>query len=99
MDTTFDHNKESLKDALNFDDKDMEQVTVKLAKLSHIIITKGPKQSELCEEIAKTFSYNELLFVATMFVTDKTTMILEQNPIVAQVLKFREMLDNLRKEE
>ena len=99
MSTKIDHNKDSIKDVLSFDDKDMEQITLKLAKLSQSILIGEISQGKLCEDIAKTFSYNELLFVATMFVTDKTSMILEQAPELMAMIKFREMFNKFKEEE
>ena len=58
-----------------------------------------PKHSELCEHIAKEFSYNELLFVTTLFVTEKTVKILDQNPEVLAAMQLKALLDQLKNEE
>ena len=65
---------------------------MKFASMSHFIITKEPKKSELIEKIAETFSYNELILATTFFVIDKTGQIVQDNPMVgllAMIKKFQ----------
>jgi hypothetical protein len=96
MSTVFNHEKESLVEALGFDQSDLKNINIKLAKSSKYIFMETPKQSKLCEHIAKEFSYNELLFVATLFVTEKTAEILEQSPFLVASLQMKDMLQKLR---
>ncbi len=92
----FDHTKDlDFLEALGMSEKDLQELNMKFAKMSHLIITKSPKKSELIEEIAKTFSYNELLFACTFFVIDKTTEIIKDNPMVALL----GVLSGLKKED
>jgi hypothetical protein len=99
METIFDHKKKSFAEALNFDLNDMQQINIKLAKMSKHMIMTTCQQSELCEEIAKTFSYNELLFITTLFVTEKTADIMGQHPQLIAMVQLKEMLEDLTKEE
>lgn len=99
MATIFNHDKESFVDALGFDQKDLDSINMKLAKSSKYIIMEMPKQSELCEHIAKEFSYNELLFISTLFITEKTAGIIEQNPEVLAAMKLKALLEELGNEE
>jgi hypothetical protein len=99
MATTFDHKKESFFEALGFDKKDINDINIKLANSSKYIIMELPQQSELCEHIAKEFSYNELLFMATLFVTEKTGDIIKQNPEVLVAMKLKALFDELKDEE
>lgn len=91
MATTFDHSKESFVKALGFDDKDFAELNSKLAKTSQIMLLEQPQQSVLCEHIAKNFSYNELLLIATLFVVDKTAKIIEENPQLLAMVALREI--------
>ena len=80
----FDHTKDAdFLETLGMSENDMVELNRKFAKISHFIITKTPKKSELIEEIAETFSYNELLLACTFFLMDKTAQIVQENPIVA----------------
>lgn len=99
METTFDHTKTSLKEAMRFDDNDMHQIHSKLADMSRYILRTSCPQGELCEEIAKIFSYNELLFITTLFVMEKTGDIVGQNPQLIAMMHLKEMLEGLNKEE
>jgi hypothetical protein len=99
MTTIFNHEKESLIEALGFNEKDVNSLNIKLANSSKYIIMEAPKHSELCQHIAEEFSYNELLFIATMFVSEKTANIIEQNPKVLAAKKLKALLDELRNEE
>lgn len=98
METIFDHKKPFV-ESMGFDLNDIHQVNTKLANMSKHIIMTSCKQSELCEEIAKTFSYNELLFIATLFVTEKTAHIVGQHPELVSMMHLRDMLDDLNKKE
>jgi hypothetical protein len=92
----FDHTKDlDFLEALGLSEQDMVELNMKFAKMSHFIITKTPKKSELIEEIAKTFSYNELILACTFFVMDKTTQIVQENPMVALL----GALSDLKREE
>lgn len=92
----FDHTKDvDFLEALGLSEQDMVELNMKFAKMSHFIITKTPKKSELIEEIAKTFSYNELILACTFFVMDKTAQIVQENPMVALL----GALSGLRKED
>ena len=99
MTTTFNHDKECLIEALGFDKRDVDNLNKKLANSSKYIIMDTPKNSELCEHIAKEFSYNELLFIATLFIVDKTAKILEENPFLLASMQMKDMLDTLRNGE
>jgi hypothetical protein len=99
MATTFDHKKESFFEAVGFDQKDINDINVKLANSSKYIIMELPQQSELCEHIAKEFSYNELLFMATLFVTGKTGEIIKQHPEMLVAMKLKALFDELKDEE
>lgn len=99
MATVFDHSKESFVEALGFDLNDMHSINVKLADISKHIIMTTCKQSELCEKIASTFSYNELLFVATLYVTEKTANIVEENPALIKMMHLKSMLEDLESEQ
>lgn len=98
MATTFNHDKKCLIEALGFDKRDVDSLNKKLANSSKYIIMEAPKHSELCQRIAEEFSYNELLFIATMFITDKTAAIIEQNPEVLAAIKLKAFLEQLRNE-
>jgi hypothetical protein len=99
METIFDHKKKSLAESLNFDLNDIHEINSKLANMSKHVIMTTCEQSELCEEIAKTFSYNELLFITTLFVTEKTAHIVGQHPQLVAMMKLRDLLEDLNKEE
>jgi hypothetical protein len=99
MATVFNHEKESFIEALGFDKEDVRDINIKLANSSKYIIMDTPKNSELCEHIAKEFSYNELLFIATLFIVDKTAKIVEQEPFLLATLQMKGLLDNLRNGE
>ena len=99
MATVFDHSKESFVEALGFDSKDIHDINVKLADISKHIIMTTCKQSELCEKIASTLSYNELLFVATLYVTQKTAEIVEENPVLVKMMHLKSMLEDLESEQ
>lgn len=99
MPTTFNHEKNSFIEALGLDGQDLESINMKLAKASRYIIMESPKQSELCELIAKEFSYKELLFVATLFIVDKTTAMVNENPKIVSNMLFSKFLDKLRNGE
>jgi hypothetical protein len=90
----FDHSKDAdFLEALGLSDNDMQELNKKFASMSSLIITKQPKKSELIEEIAKTFSYNELILATTFFVLDKTTQIVKDNPMVALLAIMKELKD------
>jgi hypothetical protein len=92
----FDHTKDAgFIEALGMSDDDMKELYMKFARISKLIITKEHKKSELIEEIAKTFSYNELLLATTFFLVDKTAQIVQDNPMVALL----EALSGLKREE
>jgi hypothetical protein len=92
----FDHTKDAdFLEALGMSDNDMKELNMKFASMSHFIITRTPKKSELVQKIAETFSYNELLLACTFFVLDKTTQIMKENPMVA----LFGVLSDLKKEE
>lgn len=99
MATVFNHEKDSFVESLGFDQNDLNSINNKLAHSSKYIIMEMPKQSELCEHIAKEFSYNELLFIATLFVTEKTANIIGQNPEVLAAMKLKALLEQLGSEE
>ena len=98
MKTTFNHDKECFIEALGFDKGDVDSLNRKLANSSKYIIMEAPKHSELCQHIAEEFSYNELLFIATLFITEKTGNIIEQNPEVLAAMKLKSFLDQLKNE-
>lgn len=79
----FDHTQSDTTKALGFTDSDLECLKEKLANLSKYAILEQPKQSQVSQKIAETFSYNELIVIATMFVVDKTLEIVKDNPLVA----------------
>jgi hypothetical protein len=79
----FDHTQSDTTKALGLTDNDIESLNHKLANLSKFIILEQPKQSQVSQRIAETFSYNELIVIATMFVTDKTLEMVKDNPLVA----------------
>ena len=92
----FDHTKDAdFLEALGMSENDMVELNMKFASMSHFIITKTPKKSELIEKIAQTFSYNELLLACTFFVMDKTAQIVQENPMVALL----GALSNMKKED
>ena len=96
--TTFDHTKDSFIKAIGFEEKDAVQLNINLANMSKHIVMTQCKQSELCEEIAKTFSYNELLLIATLFVTEKTADIMEKNPSLGAISHLHKLLSELKDE-
>lgn len=80
----FDHTKDvDFLEVLGMSEDDMKELNMKFARLSKFIITREHKKSEIIEEIAKTFSYNELLLATTFFLVDKTAQIMEDNPVIA----------------
>lgn len=92
MATVFDHSKENFVDSLGFDPKDIAEMNNKLADISRVMLLEQPQQSELCQKIAETFSYNELLLLTTLYVVDKTAQIIEENPILVKILLLEKML-------
>jgi len=92
MATVFDHSKKSFVDALGFDPKDIAEMNSKLADISKVMLLEQPEQSELCQKIAETFSYNELLLLTTLYVVDKTAQIIDENPILVKILLLEKML-------
>jgi hypothetical protein len=99
MATTFDHNKECFMESMGFSSKDIEKTSGKLADMSRFIIENGPKTSELTEEIAKMFSYNELLILSTLYLVEKTNKILTEHPELLLRSKIKDLLDALQNEE
>lgn len=99
MATIFDHNKDCFMESMGFNFKDLEETTGKLADMSRFIIDNEPKISELTEEIAKTFSYNELLILSTLYVVEKTNKILTKHPELLLRSKIKDLLDALQSEE
>lgn len=92
----FDHTKDlDLLESLGLSENDLQELNVKFASISHFILTKTPKKSEIVEKIAQTFSYNELLLATTFFVIDKTALIIKDNPMVAMLAA----LSQLKKED
>lgn len=87
----FNHSKDlNFAETLGFSKEDVKEVNMKFAKISHFIVTKDPlKESELVEEITKTFSYNELLFATTIFITEKTAEIVKGNPKILMLAALR----------
>lgn len=82
----FDHTKDlDLLESLGLSENDLQELNVKFASMSHFILTKEPKKSEIVEKIAQTFSYNELILATTFFVIDKTALIVKENPMVAML--------------
>lgn len=82
----FDHTKDlDLLESLGLSENDLQELNVKFASISHFILTKTPKKSEIVEKIAQTFSYNELLLATTFFVLDKTALIIKDNPMVTML--------------
>jgi len=96
METMFNHTKDCFRKAIGFDKNDMKEINAKLAKMSRHIIMTQCKQSELCEEIAKEFSYNELLFIATLFITEKTAMIVRADANISELMQLVELLKELK---
>jgi hypothetical protein len=92
MATVFDHSKESFVESLGFDPKDFAELNSKLARTSQVMLIEQPQQSVLCEHIAKNFSYNELLLIATLFVVDKTVQIINDHPQLLGMIALREIL-------
>lgn len=88
----FDHTKDAnFLESLGLEEKDMQEINVKLAQMSEFILIKSPKKSELVEKIAQTFSYKELLLVTTFFVIDKTDTIIKDNPILTMLIAISEL--------
>jgi len=96
MATIFNHDKNCFRESLGFDAKDIEEMNIKLAKTSQIMLLDQPKQSELCEHIAKEFSYNELLLMSTMYIVDKTAQIIEENPEMVTLLVLQKFMKEQR---
>lgn len=99
MATKFDHTKECFIEAMGFDAKDMRDLSEKLADTSRFIIKNEPKISELTEEIAKVFSYNELLIMATTQIIEKTNTIISKHPELLLTGVLKDILDALESEE
>lgn len=79
--TKFDHSKKDLFEALGLGQAEREALAEKQAVISTKVITgEIKKNSEIAEEIQKTFSYNELIIAATNNLEDKTKKALLQNP-------------------
>lgn len=96
---TFDHKKESFIEAIGFEEKDMDELNTNLANMSKHVIKTSCKQSELCEEIAKVFSYNELLLIATLYVTEKTADIVNKNPSIISTILLSRLIKDLEADE
>ena len=81
----FDHTKEDedFLESLGLSESDLQELNVKLTSMSHFILTKTPKKSELVEKIAQTFSYKQLVLATTFFIIDKTAEVLKENPMMA----------------
>ncbi len=72
MKMEFNHEKDSLAEALGISEKHLEEITAKLSTLTLDVI-KGDscKPSHIAEKIAHELSYSELIFVATQYIMNK----------------------------
>lgn len=84
----FDHNKETIVEAMGLDDSFTIEHSEKCAKLSTKIIVDDVKGSQLVEEIMNTFSYNDLLYATTYYIINSTKQALESNPMMAMMAMF-----------
>lgn len=85
-DIKFDHNKETLYEAMGFEENYAVEHAEKCAAISMKMISgKLDKTSLLAEEIVNTFSYNDLVYTAAMYVGAETERILEKNPLMSML--------------
>ncbi len=61
----FDHTKESFPEALGLDSHDVDQLAQSLATTMEYVVKNKPSRSEIAEVIANTFSFTEILMLAT----------------------------------
>lgn len=85
----FNHDKNSLAEALGISEKHLDEITTKLSTLAlDVIKSDGFKPSHLAEKIANEFSYSELIFVATQYLMEKIKFYEEQKrEMITDVLK------------
>jgi len=68
----FNHDKNSLAEALGISEKHLDEITTKLSTLTlDVIKGDGSKPSHIAEKIANELSYSELIFVATQYIMNK----------------------------
>jgi len=85
-DIKFDHTKDSLFEAMGFSEDYLQEHAEKCSAISMKIISgKIEKTSSIAEEIVNTFSYNDLVYISTMFVGSETERILKDNPMMAML--------------
>lgn len=92
----FNHNKKSVLESIGYTEEDLDQFNTNLAEVSKkIILNPDLKISEISEIIAETFSYTELVLIATMNIIDKTKEMVDKNPI----LSIASLINKLKQEE
>jgi predicted nucleic-acid-binding protein len=68
----FNHNEAKLKDALNVSEKDLEDCKEKVTQIiKSCFLEENFKPSHAVEKIVHTFSYNELIFIASVYILEK----------------------------
>ena len=94
----FDYSKKTFEESLGFNDEeslgfndeDSIDLIKKQANLSTKIVTNdldGNTITHVSEEIAKIFSYNELLIMSTYYLLEKTKKTLEADPFLMFMAK------------
>ncbi len=66
MSLVFNHEKETLSEAMGMSEKSLEELATKMSEISKNFLLKDEmKKSELAEKVALELSYSELIFIAT----------------------------------
>lgn len=89
MKMEFNHDKNSIAEALGMSEKHLEEIGAKLSSLT-LDVLKGEsrKPSHVAEKIAHELSYSELIFVATQYIMGKVESFEEhKREIITDALK------------
>lgn len=92
----FNHSKKTMLESIGYTEKDLEDFNEKLSEISkYIILNPDLKISQISELIANTFSYTELILIATMQIIEKTNDMVNNNPI----LSLAKIINKFKQEE
>ena len=73
----FDHKAKKFNLAIDISDEHYSEMSASLATIMVHLVKDQPSKSEIAEILAKTFSYKELLYLATEGIEARTTQALE----------------------
>lgn len=66
-----DHSKSSFPEAVGFKEKDLNDLQDKTSDIFKDYVRKHSKMSIVTEQLRDTLSYDELLLIATIYITEK----------------------------